>query len=267
MERSLSIEELEKSITLFDKKFGQMYDLRIHNSENILPGKAIYTANHFHHFDPIFIVYAIAKFGKVLAHQLAKPSLYKIPFIRKGLKRYQTIFTPRPFRGEIFEFEDYEKMKTEVHKSLEKDEPISYAYAAQMTSNYHINAENISKEQKLATSGILSITRKQRGLKIVPVAVETYQRRSRKMIAKAVITLTGISRLLPKGKKYAAELIFGTPIDIDTFLNTTNSVTGKKNKRQDLIEHLVEEVYHLRELLFEKNARDPKRSLSQYFEK
>ena len=265
MNHSLSPEELEKSTTLFDRTFGKMYDLHIHSAGNILPGRAIYTANHFHHFDPIFILYAIARFGKVLAHQMTKPSLYKIPFFKKALKKYKTIVTPRPSQGEDFDFDDYERMKLEVQESLDKDEPISYAYAARMTKNYKIDKQSIEKEKQIATSGLLSIVRKQRGLKIVPVAVETYQKRSRKMIAKAIFTLTGLRSLFPRGKKYAADLIFGEPIDIDTFLNTTNPKTQKRYRRQDLIEHVVEKIYSLRKQLCRENRRDPLRSLEKYY--
>ena len=203
----------------------------------------------------------------MLAHQLTKPSLYKIPFFKKALQKYQTIVTPRPSQGEAFDFDDYERMKQEVLLSLEKDEPISYAYAARMTKNYDIDIENIRKEQELATSGLLSIVRKQKGLKIIPVAVETYQKRSKAMIAKAIFTLTGIQKIFPKNKKKAADLMFGKPIDIDTFLKEQNPKTGRKNKRQDLIEHVVEKVYQLRKKLMKKNEKDPERSLSKYTSK
>ena len=260
----MSEADLERSVKRFDKQFGRLYDLRIHNPDNILPGRAIYTANHFHHFDPIFILYAIARHSRVLAHQLAKPDLFRMPVIGRALKEYQAVVTPRPDQGEAFDFDDYERMKDEIEIIINKDEPLSFAYAAKMTRNYEVSASSASLEAATATSGPLTLVKKFRGLFIVPVAVETYQKRSPRLLLRAFFTLTGLRGLFPVRKRHAADVIFGRPIDIDAFLATTNPHTGRKNSRQNLIEYVVGEVYALRRLLDEQNKKDPARSLSLY---
>lgn len=263
MRKKLTAEELRLSVDRFERQFGRLYDINIHNPENILPGRGIYTSNHFHHFDPIFILYAIARFREVLAHQLAKPDLFRLPVIGRLLKRYQAVVTPRPSQGESFDFEDYDRMKEEIETVMEKDEPLSYAYAARMTRNHQLDEESAAREAGTATSGPLTLVRKHRGLQLVPVAVEVYQKRSPKLVAGAALTLSGIRSWFPVRKKHAVDVIFGEPVDIDEFLSREKPGTGKRNGRQDLITHAVEQVYELRRMLARKNERDPLRSLDR----
>lgn len=262
---TLNKKELLKSTIYFERKFGKIYDLKIHNEKNILPGKGIYVANHFHHFDPIFILYSVAKTKSVLAHQLAKSSLFKLPIIGKALKKFSTIVTPRPNRGEKMSFNDYEKFKDDIYGTLENDDAISYAYAGGMTKNYTIDSDNLAKEIKVANSGLLTVARKVKGLKIVPIAVETYQRRSKMIFLKAFLYLTPLSRFFTPKKKYGVDLMFGKAIDIDTFIKNAKVDKDHRNKRQLLIEHVVGKVFELREKIAKINKDDPNRSTKLYF--
>jgi len=262
---SLNKEELLKSTQYFERKFGKIYDLKIHNSENILSGKGVYVANHFHHFDPIFVLYSIAKKQGILAHQLAKASLFKYPIIGNALKKFKTIVTPRPHRGEKMSFEDYEKFKDDIYGTFANDDAISYAYAGAMTRNYPIDGKHLAKEIKLANSGLLTVARKIKGLKIVPVAVETYQKRSKMIFLKAFLYLTPLSRFFTPKKKFGVDLMFGEPIDIDTYIKQVKVDKDHRNKRQLLIEHVAGEIFKLRQKIAEINKDDPNRSPDLYF--
>jgi 1-acyl-sn-glycerol-3-phosphate acyltransferase len=132
----MSAERIKQGVRFFEKTFGKLYEIRTHHPENIQTGRAIYTANHFHHFDPIFILHAIASQRGVIAHQMAKPSLYRIPLIGKAMRRWGTIVTPRPSHGEEISFEDYERMKMEVESALDNDEALTYANAGTMTDKF-----------------------------------------------------------------------------------------------------------------------------------
>lgn len=262
---TLNKKELLKSTCYFESKFGKIYDLRIHNEKNILPGKGIYVANHFHHFDPIFVLYSIAKKKEVLAHQLAKSSLFKLPIIGKALKKFNTIVTPRPNRGEKMSFDDYEKFKDDIYGTLNDNDAISYAYAGTMTRNYPVDSENLSNEIKLANSGLLTVARKIKGLKIVPIAVETYQKRSKKIFFKSFLYLTPLSKFFKPKKRYGVDLMFGEAIDVDDFIKNVEVDKDHRNKRQLLIEHVVGKVFELRQEITQINKDNPDRSPELYF--
>ncbi len=262
---TLNKKELLKSTQYFEDKFGKIYDIKIHNAENMVLGQGVYVANHFHHFDPIFVLYSVAKKKGILVHQLAKSSLFKFPIIGSALRKFKTIVTPRPHKGEKMSFEDYEKFKDNIHKVFASDSAISYAYAGTMTRNFPIDVEHLAKEIKLANSGLLTVARKIKGLKIVPVAVETYQKKTKMIFIKAFLYLTPLSRFFKPKKRYGVDLMFGKPIDIDTFIKQVKVDKNNRNKRQLLIEYVVGKIFELRQKIAEINKNDLNRSPDRYF--
>jgi 1-acyl-sn-glycerol-3-phosphate acyltransferase len=258
---------IQRGLADFENKFGRIYDIRIYNEANILPGRGIYAANHFHHLDPAFILFAIARHRRVLTRQLAKPSLFKVPFIRGALRRYKAIMTPRPSRGEDFEFDDFDRMRDEITAALEVDEPVSFAYAAHMTESFGVDAESCAAEKKSVHSGLLTLVRKIRGLKIVPVAVDTYEPRTWRVFFKAFLILSGIARLLPRHKRCAVDIMFGEPVDIDEYLQSVDPETGRRNSRHQLVEQMAEKICSMRQALHHINQDDPDRSLQKYTRK
>jgi len=255
--KSMPLSEIEDSIKRFEKKLGRSYDIRIHNPDNVQPGKALYCANHFHYFDPTFLMYAVAKSKKVLAHQMAKPSLYKIPMIAKELRKHKAIMTPRPKKGEKLTKVDYKRMKKEISDYLEIDEPISFAYSGTRTENYGLDEGSKNKEIKASNTGVLTLTQGQSGLRIIPVAIDTYQKNTKKVYARAFIAKLGLLRLFTPKQKIGVDISFGVPIDIDSYLSS--------HTKKDLMSKVVEEVYHMRIKHFEMNKGDPIRSLSKYY--
>ena len=255
---------ITKGLLDFERKFARIYEIHIHNPENTVPGRGIYAANHFHHLDPAFILYAIAKHRNVLPRQLAKPSLFRFPFIRKALKRYKAIMTPRPSRGEVFDFDDFDRMRDDITSTLAEDDPISFAYAAHMTDNFGTDDESHEAEKQHVHSGLLTLTRKIRGLRIIPVAVDTYEKRSGRVFFKAFLILSGLARILPRHKRCAVDVMFGESIDIDAFLATVNPETGRKYTRNQLVERVVDVVFEMRRKLAHINKDNPERSPDKY---
>ena len=259
-----SADRIAHGVRFFDRTLGRLYDIRIHNAERLPEGRAIYTANHFHHFDPVFILYAVARLRGVLAHQLAKPSLFKIPLIGRALHNWGTIVTPRPSHGEEISFADYERMKDEIETAIGNDEALSFAYAGTMTDNFGLDDEALADEQRRANHGLLSLVRKIPGLCLVPVAVETYQKRTNRIYFDALLALSGLFRFFPRRRRFAVDISIGEPIFVDTFLAQPDPATGARRNRASVIAAAIDAVWSLRHELRHLNSDDASRSLDAY---
>jgi len=257
---SLTKDELQKSLELYEKKAGRAYDITLYQTENIQPGKAIYAVNHFHHFDPIFFLYSLAKEKGIMSHHMVKPSLHKFPFIRKYIKYFKTISTPREKMGETLTWEDYFRMKEEVNNYLDIDEPLSFSFSGTITHNVSFSEEDLEKEITLAkhNSGMISLAKHDKDLCIVPVAVDTFEAFKRYDLLRGLFLLMGLVR---KKKKIPVDITFGKPIHIHNFLKK------KGHKKTDLMELVVKKVFELRQQTHLKNKDDKSRSLDRYFSK
>lgn len=255
---SIPVEQLRKGIDFAASKINRIYQITLHNIENILPGKAVYALNHYHHFDPLFFLYALAESKKILSHHMVKPSLYRLPFAGKYLKTFKTIRTPRQRMGEKLTWHDYEIMKQEVADYLAMDEPVSFSYTGTITKNVRLNSEDLAAEQRAAetNTGMLTLVRHDPDLHIVPVAVDTYQTRKDWDLLNSLVLLSGWFK---KKVKIPVEISFGKPIHIKSFLKT------RGHKKSTLIHKVVEQVYSLRQQRQLEHPDDAARSIERYF--
>lgn len=258
--RSIPLEKLQQGIAYAASKIDRIYEISIHNMENILPGKAVYALNHHHHFDPMFFIYALAKAKGILSHHMVKPSLYRIPVAGKYLKRFKTICTPRQRMGEELTWEDYERMKQEVAAYLAMDEPVSFSYTGTITRNVRLTERDLQLEKETAApnTGMISLVKHDKDLHIVPVAIDTFQTRKDWDLVNSLLFLSG---WIKKKNKIPVEISFGKPIHISSFLKT------KGNKKSHLMDKVVEEVFSMRSLRQNEHGEDRTRSIDRYFSK
>ncbi|MAG08155.1 hypothetical protein CMO89_01675 [Candidatus Woesearchaeota archaeon] len=289
------IKALHKVHRDFELTLGRGYSLRIHDFENAegLGSKALYAANHFHYFDPFFVGYAVSKNKDIWIHYIAKSELFHMPLIGPYVRNSRAIEIVRPYDvvkhedGTIERVPNDEKEKQfkgsiratqrEIADMLKEDHSICFALSGTRTRNYGLDdasrenelmyledGEMHEEKKSLISMTILPEKKSGYDIFIVPVAVETYQKDSKKVIIKGVQALlkkyNPLLRLYEPKNKVPGDIMFGTPVHVGEFLSSRKRKTGK----QDLAEKLRDDIWEMRRRLANINEGDSERSLSKH---
>jgi len=249
--------DLEFILDMIDSKLGNAFDINVYGEENILPGKALYCANHFHFLDPIFASYPVARATEKFTHVFAKPSLFSLPVIGNYLKRSRAIKSPRTKKEGHSKVHDALKdMTSAVYDSLKRDEPLYIAYSGTRTKHYSLDMRQEEKDGVMM--GIMNILKKcdeKRDVFMVPVAVETYKKDSKLYFVYGLFALLG---LVNPNEKSPIDVMYGKPIHIGQFLYDHG------NNKKELFDYVVDSVYNMRVKIHDMHLRDHRRDLSRY---